>query len=726
MKWGRKQKKQKKALEPRTIWGVGLIPFCFVVCALIMDVVMFAYMGVSFPRFYFVSVLLLIAIAGVVSCIPKRGVQVGILGLFLVLQVITSVGNVIAYRNLQEIFSIETLFAWREVLTSEGAQKYDPLGAGLTFGAMAVVFIAGAIVLAYLFRKQKAGYTFRMWFAVGAAVMVMFSAMFVHIKLLKKDNADYFELMIDANFSISTYTNRTMVLNTFGSPVYYAGNLLNLGGAMSMANSKFAKKDFGWDNVDDYYDDYDYKLGKDHNLIMLMMETVEYDGINLDVTPHLWGLKQKSTWVDGYYSTERTCFTEYAALTGSHVKGVEMWRDYRNIRVPQSLPNIFRHAGYDQIGAFHGFQKEFYSRDRLFTKDRLGFDFMYDPKSFPGGTINPDIMQNSDAAMFDLMKEKIAPTDGTRFFSYVLNTSTHAPHFDAANTYPSSKSTALQANTGSNSNNAINDKYETVLNVQSLIHVMDNYDSLAVRYPKLNSNSLAVRWATVAFLVAIRDFDIGIGTLLRHLEGVDEHGNRIRDNNLMENTALILFSDHYDYMAYGHAATSGGGLLSKTSDEWPIGEKCVFMIYNPEDDEALGGGREIPTFMTNTDIYKTIAHLFDIQTHNNFTLGNSILARINGPRTDVNDISVGIRFYNSQFFGIEIGSIDQTNSFSTYDFVKFEGKKPSSATMILIRERLTSYAGTMFVLRSYYDGNRFRKDSRCRYEMGVRRGPAQP
>ena len=37
-----------------------------------------------------------------------------------------------------------------------------------------------------------------------------------------------------------------------------------------------------------------------------------------------------------------------------------------------------------------------------------------------------------------------------------------------------------------------------------------------------------------------------------------------------------------------------------------------------------------------------------------------------------------------------------------------------------------SYAGTMFVLRSYFDGNRFRKDSRARYEMGgVRHGTAQ-
>ena len=709
----------KKELQGRTVWGVGLIPLCFVIAALIMDVVMFSYMGLKFPKFYFVSILLLAAIAGLVSCIPRRGVQVGILGLLLVLQVVTSVGNVIAYRNLQEIFSIETLFAWREVLTSEGAQKYDPLAASLILASIAVIFFVGTILAAYFFRKQKAGYTFRMWFAVAAAIMMVFASMFIHIGLLKNKSTNYLDLMIDANFSISTYTNRTKVLSTFGSPVYYSGNLLNLSGAMSMANSSFVGKDFGWDDVG-YYDDYDYMLGKDHNLIMLMIETGEYDGVNIDLTPNLWGLKQKSTWVDGYYSTERTCFTEYAALTGSHVKGVEMWRDYRNTAVPQSLPNIFRRAGYQQIGAFHGFNKEFYSRNRLFARERLGFDFMHDPKSpeYTGGKIDPDIMKNSDAAMFELMKEKIAPTDGTRFLSYVLNTSTHAPHFNAANTYPSSESTALQAVTGSNSGNAAGDKYETVLHSEALKYVMDNYDALSTRYPKLNSDRLAVRWATVAYLVAIHDFDIGIAILLRHLEGDNKDGV-----NLMENTALVLFSDHYDYMAYGHAATTGGGLLSKTNDEWAIGEKCVFMIYNPEDDEALTKGREIQTFMTNNDIYKTIAHLFNIQTHNNFTLGNSILARINGSRTDVNDISVGIRFYNSQFFGIENGSVDPADGFSTYDFVKFEGKKPSVKELLAIRERLTDYAGTMFVLRSYFDGNKFKKDSRAGYEMGSARHP---
>jgi len=84
-------------------------------------------------------------------------------------------------------------------------------------------------------------------------------------------------------------------------------------------------------------------------------------------------------------------------------------------------------------------------------------------------------------------------------------------------------------------------------------------------------------------------------------------------------------------------------------------------------------------------------------------------------------VSVGIRFYNNTFFGVENnGLVDPKTGFTTYDFKTFRGQKPSSDTLAAVKDRLNTYAGTLLKLRQYYDGNLFKTDDRCFYTMGTR------
>jgi len=300
-----------------------------------------------------------------------------------------------------------------------------------------------------------------------------------------------------------------------------------------------ASIDMGWDGAD-YYDNYKDEAGNslmldsNYNLIMLMMETGEYNAINPVLTPNLEQLKEMSTWVDGYYSTERTCFTEYASLTGSYAMGNEMWRDYPNTDVTQSLGSVFRRA-YEakgtpyQIGGFHTYDAEFYGRENMFTPDHYGFDFIRDISDprYGGNTINKAFNTNSDYTMFDTMQEDIAPSDGTSFLSWVLGVSTHCPHFNSENVWY-------------NKDGQIESSFPESL---AEITEPETYQALEDLYPKLKNGDATEKLACMSFLVGIREYDRGIGVLLDHLRGNNANGV-----DLLKNTAIVLYSDHYDYM----------------------------------------------------------------------------------------------------------------------------------------------------------------------------------
>jgi len=153
--------------------------------------------------------------------------------------------------------------------------------------------------------------------------------------------------------------------------------------------------------------------------------------------------------------------------------------------------------------------------------------------------------------------------------------------------------------------------------------------------------------------------------------------------------------------------------LTNDTTESPIGEKLTFMIYNPRD----GVERKITGFMSNNDIYKTVCDLFGIRTHENFTLGNSVLERLRGGK---HDISVGIAFYSGVFFGTDLKNPDL--HFATRDFKTFstniKGQQPSAETISATRARMEQYATTILKLRSYYDANAFKHDLRSYYEIG--------
>lgn len=732
----------------RTFWGVAFIPMCYVLTSFLLDLTLFVVTKIHFPKYYSVSAMFLVVFAGAVSCIPKRWIQIVIFVLCAALQTFTTIANLIAFFNLnQEMFIFETLRSLREVFSGAHAVKYKGIIPYTITSLIMAAFFCVCVFVGVKYKKQKAGYLMRPLIAVTSAIMIVFAGIFTNLAFitLSPNNASSLTRITDPRFNLEYFTDRTSVLYNFGSPIYYFNNILSIAGLKSMSTAPVAGEiNKCWDGSDYYgvYQDDEgnsLMLDSNCNCIMLMMETMEFNGINPTNTPNLWNLRNNSTWVDGYYSVERTCFTEYNSLTGGHARGVEMERDYPDLAVPQSMPNIFRRS-YEadatlpepQVAAFHTYDDEFYNRAYAFNKGRLGFDFIHDLKYYePSVEYTDDWSDFSDEEFMQKAVADMAPTD-RRFYSWYLGVSTHAPHLNSPHT------TYVPGSAEPFPFNVRNSYYP-----ESLEYVQENFDKLSQDYPKLVTGSPTVKLGTLAYLVSLHVYDNSIGILLDYLQNnIGPDGKR-----LIDTTALVLYSDHYDFMTYANPPLNplGGSLLTDNNNEGQLGEKLAFMIYNPKDigvtngnintSEAVPGtmdtgdtefgtqvyGRKITCFMANNDIYKTVCHLFNIETNGDFTLGSSILARINKNSWQDYDISVGISYYNGLFFGIDLENSDLT--FTTRDFKGFITstgvKTPSLLTINVFKNRMEDYADTLIKLRSYYDGNKFKDDPKTfQYYIG--------
>ena len=705
--------------------SVLLIPLLYVVTAVLLDLTLYAFAGWGMSFGYLFSFMIILLVAALVCIIPSRVAQVCIFGAILLFHAFLIISNLIGQVTLDELFTFEVLFGMRELLDGGDAATINVSVESAVVGVLFIFFLAISIATAVLFRKRKAGFRWR-GVVASILIMVVVAGGFAGAMLgLPKHADNLVDNLSNKRFMLDQFNfNRHMYIQSFGPSMFYARNFFEIIGLGPSINKAGLYKGYEFDagnpalEVPPLANGVE-KLGADYNLIMLMLEAIELDAINPFLTPNLWYIKERSTWIDGYYSHERTFFAEYASLVGSPLSGVEMWSNFTNVYRPHALPQVFRRAGHQQIGAFHNFDKTFYRRSDMARPDRMGFDFMKDMGDFDE-PFHSAFEMNSDSALFEAMTETIAPA-GKTFFSWVLNVGTHTPHINSRAIYPKRNEAGQRV---------LDDKGRQVFTAipafqQALAEVYALEEFLERLYPRLANGSDRERRGVIAYLATIRDFDTGLGVLLEHLRTTPD--SRDPSRMLIETTALVLYSDHYNYGTTLEPYNAGrGGLLQGRGYDNLIGERAVFMIYNPRDNTIRNVadaapapiinafelehrnniGRRIERFAHTTDVYRTVAHLFNIRTSDRFTLGVSVL--------DPNSYSIGYGFATGWIFGICETSGE---AFRTRDFRRFEGTVPSATTLSHFRPRLETTLATMLHLRPLYERNAFAVIPEARYIM---------
>lgn len=237
---------------------------------------------------------------------------------------------------------------------------------------------------------------------------------------------------------------------------------------------------------------------KDKNVIMIMLESVDYTFFNKDVMPTLFSLKDKSLYFENRYSPifgiGATFNSEFTSLTGNYssTDGIAAYF-YTQNDFKYSLPNMFKEEGYC-VNSFHMNRPTFYERVNM--HQQMGFEKYNSFYDYAGKFVDVDSeILDYDNIYHDIVKDE-------KFFSFIITYSAHLP-------YDSSNRTCREY-------------------MQDKFYDKDDYE-------------------TSCFKSALYDTDLFIKKLIEKLEA----------DNKLNDTVIILYGDHLAY-AYNKRVLMGG------------------------------------------------------------------------------------------------------------------------------------------------------------------------
>lgn len=679
------------------------IPALFVVTSILLEVMMFAMMEMAFPKAYIFSLSIVLIIAALVALIRKKWIQTVICSLLFAWQLTTSISNIIANDACMEIFSLETLKTLIMAFGNAGAVEIDYLFL-VPIIALIVVYVVGVILIMMFCRAPKTKRP-NFWQTVFCGILAFvsffsYTVAYSGLPNYQNGSAYYVANLSNEKFLYDTFSNRVSSLRTFGSYSYYLDNFLKLLGVKAdmteimetQLDEEFKPNTFALPEAE--------TLGEGYNLIMVLMETFERSAINPVTMPNLYQFMHEScVEVDGYYSIERTCFTDHISQTGMHEAGKELWNNYGNVTVPHSLGNIFSRSGY-QTKAFHDYDGRSYQREKIFTT-RLGFDSFTDFNDYDNPHYTAHCGLNSDREMFEENMNKIAPAD-KNFYSYLISVSTHslnASWFNLGDYYPEIFDYLFKEGT-------------------------ENWETLKQIYPVLaNGNEHEVLTAK-NYLAGTYNFDQGFGALLKHLKNTTGKDGR----KLIETTAIVMFGDHYYYVNPFALEPENKSPRDLTGNRSPL------IVYNPQQrikdstltqaenalkpqNERVQGGQTIQRFTATMDIYPTVCSLFGIQTDQQLTYGHSIFS---------SETTIGVGYLGGYTWGAlneKDGVIVKKYTYQdktyedtkvnwqlwrTLDFVNFNGVHLTAEQIEQIAPFVNRTYASVFLDTKLYDCNGFK------------------
>ena len=297
------------------------------------------------------------------------------------------------------------------------------------------------------------------------------------------------------------------------------------------------------------------------NLIMIMCETCEEYGFTREHTPNYYRLYDQSIVFDRFYSAAKSNYTydaEFKSLTSMmYFQADNFMYTYGENSYPNALPYVLRNQGYT-ANSFHDFEAQFFNRDVIHPN--MGFERY---RGIEELIVDEGDFWTLDSVMFDQFKDLIVPIQEEPFFSFVMTVTPHGPH------------------------NEYRDELEA-------------YYQILDSDPLYADESLEFRTLTAAQM----NFDEGLGMMLDDLES----------KGLMEETVIVMFSDHKNY-------SSQTITIEKTpNSEMPYEiEKVPFLIYAPGMDHDVNS-----TLSSHYDITPTLLDLLGIPYYQDFYHGESI------------------------------------------------------------------------------------------------------
>lgn len=516
------------------------------------------------PNLFTLSYILIII--GIVYLLPKKG-SIIFLTISNVLANILFIAETLHMKILDRFFSFSDILLGKE---AEGYLGYAIKKTDLKVVVLILISFLLTISACFLIKKIQSFKRDRKYFVIVLSTLIILVPLTRFLAINRLGNFADDPLAWDAAFKprnvYADFNNQTKSLEISGMYellfrsmyLYYKDLYINNDKEYISDINNYISKN----KKETLTNNYTGKF-KDKNLILILLESVDSWVLSEETAPTLLKLQEEGLNFTNRYApafgSGQTINSEFAVNTGLYAVGNTKAiynfdkNDYR-----YSLPNLFKEQGYT-VNSIHANTGNFYNRSNLHLA--LGYENHYaleDDKDKPldGGKYFLDTVLVTDDYSYNL----IVP-DSEKFMTFVI---TYTPHVPYDNT----------------NNNCRDNQYN--------LKVKDNTELSCYRN-------------------LIKANDEFLRLLLERLE----------EDKKLDDTVLVLFTDHY---SYGYEDQEYVKEQKKIKDTNLL-QNVPFVIWSKDIKH-----KEIDTIMDTADILPTVANLFGLNYDLNNYMGDDVFS----------------------------------------------------------------------------------------------------
>ncbi len=623
------QVKQKK-IKDKSHKNTYIYGFIFIVFSLVLEMAGLLRLGLgAFPTNFGIELSIILMLAGLIFIVPTKIAKICLMTLFLGVQIALNIANASLFKVCNDLVTLDMVFTLG--LETVDVFEFNQLD------IPAIIICLVVVILYVLAIVYGAKYAPKFEVKKDVKSIVVLVLMLISVELIGFCSLNLFKwgyfsnspseerVLEDNGYWYTSMNNKFASLKKFGFWGFYINNAkiffgydktLNQTELEGLKNYITAGENFVNQNSTYGTENVSGALAGD-NLIMIMMESIEWFAIDPFNTPNLYNfIENDAVQFTNYYSRNKTNISEQISILGNVPNEYSIETVHNNVGLDTtfSLPNLFKDSNYESVNYFHDYSGKIYDRNIL--NKEMGFENVYAMEEYPLG-FTPryfgDFLDDGDyiKEMLDLF----APTDQS-FFSFFTTVTTHGPY--------------------AKSNDRFTHYYdEFERNYQNYIPYAQ---SMGWATPEVGTYEYKLLKEYKSKAMAVEHAFVVIDDYLSNT--YNEYGQLLKDN-----TTIVMFADHNAYYSDMTTLVKGINKYAQNKELYRV----PLVVYNKD----LAPGK-VDTFCTTFDLYPTICDLYGLQYNQNVIHGHSIFSQ---------------EIENSVFVSTMSGLFDQnfyTTSFDKY------------------------------------------------------------
>lgn len=485
--------------------------------------------------------------------------------LMILLNVLFAFSQHLYFRFFRDYYTFNQLSNIKEFLIVKGetTKAFDPVSL--------IYFVLGIISFILIVKNTKYKKRKLSFFVIGILFFVI-GYSFVRVTYNNKMEDPTQDYLTD-NYLHKTLFDKKKAINRFGLTFYSFRDIKRISENYFERNNPEEIKEitnYFKNNIKSASKNEMTAKFKGKNIVLILAESLNSWGINKDITPTLFKMKQDGYYFKNYYAPffeSHTIDAEFAINTGlfpSMEFGNTAYEFSKNY-YPNSFANLLKKAGY-QTYSYHNSLGSFYNRFQY--HEALGYQHFYDNEEL-NIKVPPKFGYDwaSDEELFVKVSDKIVKERDKNkpFLSYLITVSTHTPY--------------------DNNRKYLNTKIDYIKS-------------------KLDADS-QIQY----YMAAAKDLDDGIKKMMDTFE----------KENILKDTIFVLFGDHYSYALHHDIIWSYQ--KEKKNDFYEL-HNIPLIIYDPNNK-----GKQVDKLCSQFDVYPTLTNIFGLKNDATFNAGVDIFSK---------------------------------------------------------------------------------------------------